>query len=143
MRGRFSFIVLSVLIAIGCQRPEAPVNVTPTMPVPSTKKDKTLELAKYLQEGMRAVTVYCEDVGSVTPEARVDVVVKETANGKDTSRVLVEDVLVLAINVDTNDPRRPGLATLALMPAPAEQVIRITKGSERRITLVVRKPEGK
>jgi Flp pilus assembly protein CpaB len=112
-------------------------------PVPNTKKDDG-GLSQMLPPGTRAVTIRCEEAVSVMPGARVDVLVSETVNGKNTSKIMFQDVRALAINrADPKDGKGLALVTLVLTPTQMEQILRIAASPERKITLVLHRPENK
>lgn len=98
--------------------------------------------------GRRAVTVAVDEVvgvaGFVVPGTRVDVIATMDLDGMPTSRVILEDLVVLAVaqeavGNETDKPRIVPSATLAVTP---EEATRLILASDRgRIRLAMRAPE--
>ena len=113
-------------------------------------------LSAVLDPGMRGVSVNvaapAASGGFIIPNDRVDVIVTDNIAGQASSRVLLSNVKVLAINTrlgqtgttgapaDPNDPKSQifagdAIATLELTPAEAETLITATSTSKISLTL--------
>lgn len=102
-------------------------------------------LTDKLPEGYRAMTypvrLDAAAVASKLPGTRVDMFCHYTKDGNLFSRILLQNVLVLAVNteMDTEGLKSPAVATLAITPQEAEKVVWALRQSGV-IMLAPRKP---
>ena len=101
-------------------------------------------LSTVLPEGHRAFTMKVEPeaavAGFILPGARVDVIWTVTKDGKTESKIVVQDVLVFAVNVNA-DKEKPMLVTVAVKPDQVEKLATVTQSG--KLSLALRAPDGK
>jgi len=129
------------------------VPVSPNEPILESRlapKEGGAGLTATIPEGMRAVSVKVNDVigvaGFVLPSTRVDLILTgspDHTQGNDTSKVILENVLVLAagqnIQQDENgNPQNVQVITLLVTPEDAQKVA--LASADGRIQLALRNP---
>jgi pilus assembly protein CpaB len=129
------------------------VDILPNEPIVDSRlapKEAGAGLTSAIPEGMRAVAVKVNDVigvaGFVLPGSRVDVILTgsvEHAQGNDTSKVILENVLVLAAgqNIQRDEkgnPQNVQVITLLVTPDDAQKLA--LASVDGRIQLALRNP---
>lgn len=95
-----------------------------------------------IPEGLRAVTVSANEVsgvgGFVRPGSRVDVVATWDVAGKPQTRLLLQDVLVIAVAQESgaqDKPKVPSSVTLAVDPASTERLVLASERGSLRLAM--------
>ena len=126
------------------------VAMLPNEPILEAKlapKDGGAGLATAIPDGMRAVAIKVNDVigvaGFVVPNTHVDVILSGAVEGQEVSKIILENVLVLAagqsIEQDPNGkPMQVSVITLLVSPEDAQKLALAT--GEGRMQLALRNP---